>query len=360
MQVYRQFHKFQLLPWSAGIILSVLLIISGAANGRAAARLNLVAPLDCPMPGSAVRDGWSLDYAVTGTDGLQVTNAVYQGQAVFTSVKLVEWHTNYGMSGFNLATGCGGAGGGFPVLNYGETQILDLLDAGSQVVGFEVVQDFRMSSWGNACNYRFDQRMQFFKDGRFRVVSGAYGKGCGTEGIYRPVVRLDMAVAGDADDFFSSWNGRAWVTQSVEGWWAQSGTTAPGAYHWQVRDAAGMAYFIAPGAGQFADGGRGDNAYVYATQHQAVEGDTDLGLIGTCCNDDHQQGPEQFLNGQPVSGTNLVLWYVPQMQTDASLEDGSGLYCWTLQGEPNPETYPCFSGPLFVPVNQIYIPAILN
>jgi uncharacterized membrane protein len=24
--------------------------------------------------------------------------------------------------------------------------------------------------------------------------------------------------------------------------------------------------------------------------------------------------------------------------------------CWTVSGEPNPETYPCFSGPMFVPV----------
>ncbi len=37
------------------------------------------------------------------------------------------------------------------------------------------------------------------------------------------------------------------------------------------------------------------------------------------------------------------------METDAGVGDGDGRYCWTIAGEPNPETYPCFSGPMFTP-----------
>jgi hypothetical protein len=35
------------------------------------------------------------------------------------------------------------------------------------------------------------------------------------------------------------------------------------------------------------------------------------------------------------------------MQTEV----GSGKnYCWTVHGDPNPETYPCPAGPMFVPM----------
>src|SRR5262249_5706979 len=77
-----------------------------------------------------------------------------------------------------------------------------------------------------------------------------------------------------------------------------------------------------------------------------AEGDTDLGAIGFCCSDTEQQGPEQFLNGESIDGQDLVLWYVAQMQTEVA--DGSN-YCWTVTGDPNPETYPCTAGPLFAP-----------
>jgi PKD repeat protein len=52
------------------------------------------------------------------------------------------------------------------------------------------------------------------------------------------------------------------------------------------------------------------------------------------------------LNGEDIQAGNLVIWYVPQAQTDGTAPD---YYCWTVQGEPNPETYPCFAGPMFVP-----------
>jgi hypothetical protein len=54
------------------------------------------------------------------------------------------------------------------------------------------------------------------------------------------------------------------------------------------------------------------------------------------------------VNAGAIAGENLVLWYVPQMVTDASAPD---YYCWTVSGEPNPETYPCFAGPRFTSPN---------
>ena len=57
----------------------------------------------------------------------------------------------------------------------------------------------------------------------------------------------------------------------------------------------------------------------------------------------------------------MVLWYVPQSQTVPTAPD---YYCWTVSGEPNPETYPCWTGPMFHPIAEepqsfgLYIPLV--
>jgi hypothetical protein len=306
-------------------------------------------PGGCPQPGTVTRDGWDMDYQTTGTDGLRVYDVTYNGVPVITSVKAVEWHADYGSSGYEDTPGCGGGGGGFPIYPYGETEVLDIEDGQSNVIGFEVVQDFRMGNWGGTCNYRYDQHIQFFMDGRFRVVSGAYGKGCGTNSLYRPIVRIDIAVDGPTGDSFALWNGSAWETQTNEGWWSQAEPYTDEGYKWRVSDEGGAGYYMEPGQGQFGDGGEGDNAFIYAVLHKANEGDSDLGVIGDCCNDDYQQGPHIYLNNEGIENQDLVIWYVPQMLTDAT---GPDYYCWTVSGEPNPETYPCYGGPMFVPIDE--------
>jgi hypothetical protein len=307
--------------------------------------------VECTDSETLDRAGWTMDYQVTGTDGLRVYNVKYNDVLVMTSAKLVEWHADYGGFGYEDSTGCGGDGGGFPIYPYGGTQILNWLDPTTgAVIGFEVVQDFRMPYWGDFCNYRYEQHFQFYADGRFRVVSGAYGKGCGTNAMYRPVVRIDIAVAGDEGDNFAVWDGANWAAQSTEAWWSQVVDPAQ-VYQWFVSDTSGDGYYLEPGQGQFGDGGRGDNAFIYVTQHHPDEGDADLGVIGTCCNDDYQQGPETYLDGEAISDQNLVIWYVPQMLTDADPPD---YYCWTVKvGDFVPPIgYPCFGGPMFVPTTR--------
>ena len=71
-----------------------------------------------------------------------------------------------------------------------------------------------------------------------------------------------------------------------------------------------------------------------------------MGSIGDCCNDNQSQGPEAYLNDESIAASNLVLWYVAQMQTEAIPDS---YYCWTVSVQ---ETYPCPAGPMFVPVSQ--------
>ncbi|WP_420629588.1 hypothetical protein [Candidatus Leptofilum sp.] len=336
----------------------------------------------CPAPGTANRDGWSLSYETTGTDGLRIYDVTYQGRDVLTSASLPEWHVDYNgeytFPGFFDVTGCGGSGGGFPIPPFGETEVRDLLD-GSKVIGFEVVQDFRMSAWGAACNYRYGQRYQFFADGRFRVVVGAYGRGCGDDvqweqPVYRPVIRIDIAVNGDTSDSFAIWDGTQWSFQNSETYRTPYDSPGFGPHQltadneaWLLVDGSGHGYIIEPGLGQFNDGGIDDIPFVYITQHKPEEGDTDLPIFSPpgpsyCCNDDHLQGPDIFVNDEPI-GDNIVFWYVPQSATDRvpAAEDGDGFFCWTVNGEPTPETYPCFAGPMFHPfelTEKTYLPLV--
>lgn len=310
---------------------------------------------NCPQPGSVVQDGWSLHYETTTTDGLHVYDVTYQGMPVLASVKLVEWHVDYGVTGFLDPTGCDD--NIYTIPAYGETEVLPLTDGGEEV-GFEVVQDFRMPEWGARCNYRYEQHLQFYEDGRFRVVVAAFGRGCSDLAVYRPVVRIDTAVNGDGQDFLDVWDGDQWQPQLTETYRApyedpQHGPHAytEEGYSWRVRDQFGAGYYIEPGQGQFDDNGRGDSPFFYVTRHRAAEGDGDLPTFSSayCCREDYQQGPHLFLDDETVSGENIVLWYVPQFVTDSLGDDGDPPYCWTQNGEDDPETYPCFGGPLFVP-----------
>ncbi len=325
-------------------------------------------PTGCPQPGGVVRDGWKLAYATTGTDGLRVYDVSYNGSSVLTGVKHLEWHVDYGVTGFVDVLGCGGGGGGFQIYPFGETQVLTMTSEAQTDIGFEVVQDFRMTQWGEPCNYRYDSRLQFFADGRFRIASAAYGQGCEPDGVYRPVVRIDIAVDGDDGDTFSFLDEGGWHTVITETYrvpYAEPGH-GPHVYNllgsaWSIFDQSGSGYFIVGDRGQYPQS-RGASPFIYITQHHPEEGQTDMGVIGQCCLGNHFQGPEMYLDGEPTVGTNLVLWYVPQMATDVDSEGGD-YYCWTVSGEPDPETYPCVTGPLFLPFtpqNSYYFPLIFN
>ncbi|MCB0015684.1 MAG: hypothetical protein KDE34_27405, partial [Anaerolineales bacterium] len=306
----------------------------------------------CPAGGTVDQDGWVVNYVTTNHDGLRVYDVAYNGVTIMHSSKLVEWHSDYGTSGFRSETGCTGGGGGFSIFPYGDTQVRSIVD-GPTTVGFEIVQDFRMGNWGANCNYRYEQHFQFFSDGRFRVVAGAYGRGCGSDAMYRPVIRLDLAIGGQENNQVASWDGNAWTDVATERWFLPSDLQHfNGLYPLRI-SGNGYSYYMEPAQGQFGDEGRGDTPFVYVTQYQAAEGENDLGVIGACCNDDHRQGPDQFVNGESVANENIVLWYVSQAQTDVTVGD---MYCWTVTGEPNPETYPCFTGPMFVPINAPVTP----
>lgn len=312
----------------------------------------------CPSSGGVARDGWTLSFDYTPSDGLRVTDAAFQGSTVLTQSKLAEWHDDYGATGYVLATGCGPSNS-YVIYPYGGAQVLDLPGSADGVAGFELVADYRDPNWGQSCNYRFEQRYQFFEDGSFRVAAGAFGKGCGANETFRPLLRIDLAAGGSAaSDRFALWSGSAWAVETTEflrtPYAGLNGPllTDPEGRAGRILDAvSGAGYFLEPGVGGVGLPGQDDEPFLYVVRHHPNEGDGDLGALGTCCNDDENQGPEAFVQLESINSQDIVVWYVPQMQTDSTPPDYS---CWTVTGEPNPETYPCYAGPIFRPTPRVF------
>lgn len=296
----------------------------------------------CDRSHRVERDGWTLDYTLTTSDGLKISDVRYHGRRVLHDAKLVDWHVNYSQAdgfGYSDAVGC-------PA--YSQAAVVAVqpptVEAMTQGEGFVLAQGYWSDGWPSPCNYNYQQRYEFHANGDFRVVVASLGRGCGDDGTYRPVTRIAFAEAMPVHQLRDG----VWQPMTEEGWLQQSAATlsTEGALL-KVGD-----WTLEPSVGQFGDGGRGDDAYVYLTRGVPGrdEGEGDLLTIGPCCNTDHRQGPERWIDEPPESlaGAPPVLWYVAQLKNDG--RPGQE-YCWAdtvvQDGDFVQRTWPCPSGPLF-------------
>ncbi len=346
----------------------------------------------CERATTIDRNGWKFNFQITSSDGVRVADIEYKGAKLYKSVKTVDWHVSYGWKdklGYSDAVGC-------PVFSQAAVVAIDppafeALKENGVEVGFSLVQDFRSEQWPRPCNYFYRQRFDFFNDGRFRPWAASYGRGCGEGGTYRPVTRIEFAnMTNVASQVNGNWN--AWTSED----WKRSGELVA------ANDGAKLRFTNANGAtinvrandgapGAKNDGRvcaschdkpiqprpdsarslglpqtRGDDAYLYVTAHPVGrdEGASDMPPIGTCCNNDHKQGPHRFMEPKEsidvkpsASSAPLVLWYVAQMQNDA--RQGHE-YCWADfmidKGVYVPRAYPCYSGPTLNYINPTRTP----
>jgi len=339
----------------------------------------------CQKDSNLTKDGWELSYHLTGSDGLEIRDVRYNGKKVAKSLKIVDWHVaykGYGADkldtstpaivegrrvefvkgenneytfGYNDAMGCPMFSTSV-VLAFDAPQIKPIIKDNKEI-GFYILQDFRNPKWPMACNYRYQNKFEFYKDGSFRVVGINLGRGCSNKAIYRPVMRLDIDLEGNKEQFATYENGR-WQEWQLEGVYQSTGKEKlyKGHYLYRVNSAlnAKDGFYIEPNRGQFRDGSRGDNERVFVTKYHPNEGDADLLTLGSCCKLD-EDGVEQYLNNEIIEATDIVIWYVPKVQND----DREGHeYCWAdsdidENGNPTVKLYPCSVGPKFVPISKV-------
>lgn len=311
----------------------------------------------CEKETALEKDDWKMNYILTNSDGLRVSQVSYKNKPILQSAKLVDWHVSYsGTDGFGYSDAVGCPYFSQAAVVATSAPKISALMVDDKNVGFVLEQKFRMDGWPTPCNYEYIQRFEFYKDGKFRVAAASNGRGCGNDGTYRPVFRIAFAAE---QNNFSEWTGNIWSDWKTEKWQLQTQETSftPEGYQYRIADETGDGFFMEPGKGQFKDGGRGDNAYVYTTLNRKDidEGESDLVTIGPCCNTDYQQGPEKFIGSTPdnISKQKLVVWYVAQLKND----DTKGReYCWAESvlenGIYKTKVYPCFCGPLFIPIKK--------
>ncbi len=318
------------------------------------------------------QNGWQLSYRLTGSDGLEVIDASFNGKPVLASAKIVDWHVSYQqmsgergqqeeayiagrrvefveneageyLFGYNDAMGCPMFSTSV-VLPFNAPQIKRLKSDD----GFELIQDFRNPKWPMACNYRYENRFEFYDDGSFRVLGVNMGRGCGEKAIYRPVIRIDMAIS-DQEVFYhqgeSDW--QPWVAEQSA---MIEGSSDSQRYKITAETDSAQGYYIEANQQQ-GDDSRDDPSNLFATVFKSEEGEQDLLTLGSCCNLE-EDGVEGFINGETIEGENIVLWYVPRIYND--VREGHE-YCWadTVIGEEGKlavKVWPCVAGPKFVPI----------
>ena len=327
------------------------------------------------------KNGWKITYRLTGSDGLEIRDVSFKGTPVVTSAKIVDWHVSYQQKGgekldtstetyiegrrvefvrgedgnylfgYNDAMGCPLFSTSV-VLAFNGPQVRALKNGD----GFMLTQDFRNPKWPMACNYRYENRFEFYDDGSFRVVGVNKGRGCGDNAIYRPVMRIDMAL-GEKENLYSydgKWN--LWEKEGSEfvGRGAPTPTIPTNRYPYKIVSATNenKGYYIEPNHGQFGDNSRGDHATLFATKFKENEGDKDLLTLGSCC-DLKADGVERYIEKpENIEGKHVVLWYVPRIRNDAKKGEE---YCWadTVIGDDgnlHVKVWPCTVGPKFIPI----------
>ena len=330
----------------------------------------------CQRDTTYVQNGWSLAYRITGSDGLEIVNATFKNRPVIKSAKIVDWHVAYrakeGASaldgsdsyvagrrveyvkekgdafffGYNDAMGCPMFSTSV-VLAFNVPQIKPLVKKGKNV-GFYIVQDYRNPKWPMACNYRYENRFEFYKDGSFRVVGVNIGRGCGEDAIYRPVMRIDLNLGEESfSKFDGSWS--RWLVEQSD-FQKDAKQYAKNRYLYKIENEE-RGYYIEPNRGQFNDGSRGDNATLFATRFKEGEGEQDLLTLGSCCKLS-EDGVERYMESQEsIDKEDIVLWYVPRIKNDAR---AGHEYCWAdtvlENGQLVVKEYPCIVGPKFVPI----------
>jgi hypothetical protein len=257
---------------------------------------------------------------MTANDGVNFTDATYQGQLVFSSAKIGQveaWYPSW-PGGYRDEIGFSAS-----VPPFGDTLVTDLGD------GFEVRQMFtEFTRWPNCiCCYRYEEVIRFFGDGRVEFAFVSHGPGCDDLSVYRPFWRIDVDLDGPENDSVWLWDESAWLEQPVE-FEAHPlvDTISPEGHNLATFDGELHYRWVM----EESDPLGLDEGYLFLLRFGENEGNGPI-IAGP---GDTYIPPRQWINDDPLSGENIVLWHVPLLKT----KKGGPWYCMP---DPEPDFSPC-------------------
>jgi mono/diheme cytochrome c family protein len=257
---------------------------------------------------------------MTADNGINFRDATYKGQLIFSSAKIGQveaWYPSW-PGGYRDEIGFSAS-----VPPFGDTQVEDLGDS------FEVRQLFtEFTNWPNCiCCYRYEEIIRFYEDGRieFRFVS--HGPGCDDLSIYRPFWRIDVDLDGPDNDSVWLWEEASWNEASTEfETYPVVEDLSPDGYKLATfDDDIHYRWFM-----ERTDPLGLDEGYLFLLQFNENEGE---GPITTGPGDTFIP-PRQWIDGDSLSGENIVLWHVPLLN-----QKRGGPY-WCMP-DPEPAYSPC-------------------
>lgn len=266
--------------------------------------------------------GWSVCWEMTANDGVNFRDATYNDRLIFSSAKIGQveaWYPSW-PGGYRDEIGFAAS-----VPPFGDTQINDLGD------GFEIRQMFtEFTRWPNCiCCYRYEEVIQYKEDGRLELKFVSHGPGCDDVSVYRPFWRIDVDLDGPDNDQVWLFDGTQWVeeTKEFETYPLVKDLSPEGHklatfdndlhYRWSMErtDPLGL-----------------DEGYLFLLKWNENEGEGPI----TTGPGDMFVPPRQWLDSDPLSGQNIVLWHVPLLNT----KKGGPWWC---QPDPEPDFSPCES-----------------
>lgn len=267
--------------------------------------------------------GWEVCWEMTAHDGVNFYDARYEGQSIFSSAKIGQvevWYPSW-PGGYRDEIGHSAS-----VPPYFGTEVTDLGDS------FQVSQLFtEFTRWPNCiCCYRYEQIMVFHADGTFEANFISHGPGCEDLSVYQPMWRIDMALGEDERNLAYVWqdNETGWVEAETEQEFGLLPNVSPEGHK--------LATFSADGALSYrwefipTDPLGLDEAIMFLARWNEEEGDGPI-LTGPA---NTFEPPRQWLDGEPLSGENFTIWYVPLMTT----KKGGPWWCMP---DPAPDVSPC-------------------
>lgn len=263
--------------------------------------------------------GWSVCWDMTAHDGVTFSDATYQGELIFSNVKIGQTEVWYPAwpGGYRDEIGFQAS-----VRPQFDTEVNDLRNS------FEVRQLFtEFLRWPNCiCCYRYEQVLRFYQDGTFEFRFVSHGPGCEDLSEYRPFWRIDLDLGEPGGDQVYVGQGNQWTEATTEREWSVFERPGPQDYTLYTQD-GDLGYRWRAVAN---DPLGVDEARLFAVQAHEGEGD---GPIATGPADTYQP-PRQYIDGEPLSGENVVLWYVPVLKT----KQGGPWWCMP---DPDPDFSPC-------------------
>jgi hypothetical protein len=263
--------------------------------------------------------GWNVCWEMTAHDGIEFRDATYNGDSIFSNVKIAQVEVYYPSWPGGYRDEIGYAASVQPADG---TVVTDLGD------GFEVRQLFtEFMSWPNCvCCYRYEQILRFYEDGALDLHFISHGPGCDDPMIYRTFWRIDLDLDGPENEELLVWEDGQWVEVETE-------MSIP------------VFESLSP-EGEVLITGAGDYRYRWLPRPTDPLGDDQGKIYLLRWNEDEGEGeipagppdsfwpPGQWLTDESLTDENIVVWYI-------QILNGKKGDPWWCAPEPAPAFSPC-------------------